>query len=142
MNEFDWDSYTVGFWHPFGPYTGRTEPEILAWKQGETERFGWTFWSFVYSPNTQGWLNALADARGPVFALCSHSTQKRRIDPDPNQGKLLATDYQWPGEDQWNGMPSPDQMNVSNPFKRRGLALAFRVRRVIEITPTVPPPAP
>ena len=133
----EWDRFNVGFWHPFGPYTGLTETEIVKWKHDETERFGGTFWSFVYSPTAHFWLNALSDAKDPVFVLCSHSPSAR--DPDVHRGRLLASHYQWPGEDQWNEMPSPDQMKVTNPFKRRGLALAFRVCRVFEIEPTVPP---
>jgi hypothetical protein len=36
-------------------------------------------------------------------------------------------------------MPDPGLMKVTNPFKRRGLALGFRVRRVQQIEPEVPP---
>jgi len=36
-------------------------------------------------------------------------------------------------------MPDPSLMKVTNPFKRRGLALGFKVSRVIPIEPVVPP---
>jgi hypothetical protein len=36
-------------------------------------------------------------------------------------------------------MPDPAVMKVTNPFKRRGLALAFRVNRVEAISPGVVP---
>jgi hypothetical protein len=133
----EWERFNLGFWHPFGPHTGLTETEIVSWKHGETQQFGWTFWSLVYSPTAHFWLHALSDVKGPVFVLCSRSPSAR--DPDVHRGQLLATHYQWPREGEWNEMPIPDQMKVTNPFKRRGLALAFRVRRVIEIAPTVAP---
>ncbi len=126
----------MGFWHPFGRYTGRNERQILEWKSAEAVRFGWTFWSFLYSSTFHVWLSELANARSPIFVLCSDG---RGVDVDPHRGKLYATCYQWPGEDKWEKMPSRDQMNVTNPFKRQSKALAFRVRRVIEIPSTVPP---
>jgi len=132
-----WDQFELGFWHPFGPYTGLSVPEIVRWKRDETERFGWTLWSFAYSPSAQIWQDALTAFDGAVFAFCSHSPAAR--DPDIHQGQLLATQYRYIGESVWRSMPDPDQMKVTNPFKRRGLALAFKVRRVVEIQPTIPP---
>jgi hypothetical protein len=64
-----WDQFELGFWHPFGPYTGLSTDEVLEWKGGEVERHGWTFWSFVYSSSADLWLDLLAKAQSPVFAL-------------------------------------------------------------------------
>src|SRR5262249_49800870 len=124
-------------WHPFGPYTGLSTDEVLEWKSGEVKRHGWTFWSFAYSPSADTWLNLLAEARGPTFALCSHSVGAR--DPDDNRGTLLATHYRYLAAGPWEPMPDPKIMKVTNPFKRRGLALAFKVQRVIALDPVIPP---
>jgi hypothetical protein len=137
VGEFDWRRFSGGFWHPFGRYTGLSEAQILKWKRDETEGYGWTFWSFVYSPNAHVWLNLLGEVAGPVFVLCSQS-QSRSIDPDPHRGTLRATSFQLPGSAQWEKMPKRDLMKVTNPLKRKGLALAFRVCRVIEVNPVVP----
>jgi hypothetical protein len=131
-----WESLEFGFWHPFGPYTGRTEAEILNWKRSEVERFGWTFWSFAYS-RAADWLDILADRGEPVYVLCSFSVRAR--DPDVHHGTRLATHYRWIPETQWHAMPDPALMNVTNPFSRRGRALAFKVGRVVELPPQVPP---
>lgn len=132
-----WDEFEVGFWHPFGPYTGLTTQQVLEWKHGETERYGWTFWSFAYSPTADVWLRHLAKAAGPVFALCSHSPGAR--DPDSHRGTLQATHHRDLDEKDWHAMPDPNEMKVTNPFKRRGLALAFKVRRVVTLNPEIPP---
>jgi hypothetical protein len=115
-----WDEFKIGFWHPFGPYTNLTTHQVLDWKRGETERFGWTFWSFAYSATASIWLEHLGSASGPVFALCSHSPGAR--DPDSFRGTLLATHYRPLHENEWQVMPDPDLMKVTNPFKRQGLA--------------------
>jgi hypothetical protein len=132
-----WESLEFGFWHPFGPYTGLTVDQILDWKRSEVERFGWTFWSFAYSPSAADWLDILANRRGPVYALCSFSTGAR--DPDVHRGTRLATHYRSIPETEWHPMPDPELMKVTNPFRRRGRALAFKVGRVLELPPQVPP---
>ena len=132
-----WDEFQVGFWHPFGPYTGLTTQQVLDWKQEETVRHGWTFWSFAYSPTADVWLRLLSRETGPVFALCSHSPGAQ--DPDKNRGTLLATHHRELEEKEWHPMPDPDIMKVTNPFKRQGLALAFKVRRVVAFDPEAPP---
>jgi hypothetical protein len=132
-----WDKFQLGFWHPFGPYTGLSTAEVLEWKRDETTRYGWAFWSFAYSPTADIWLERLKDAKGPVYALCSYSPNAR--DPDRHKGALRATYYRWLDETEWQAMPDPDVMKVTNPFKRRGLALGFKVRRVIRLDPVIPP---
>jgi hypothetical protein len=135
-HESVWDAFQIGFWHPCGAYTGRSAKEVIEWKRNETERNGWTFWSFAYSPTANLWLRLLENARGPVFALCSYSPGAR--DPDKHHGKLRATHYRCFDESGWHPMPDPKLMYVTNPFKRRGLALAFKVRRVIALDPATP----
>jgi hypothetical protein len=132
-----WNDFEIGFWHPFGPYTGLSPDQVLAWKSGETERHGWTFWSFAYSASADAWIDALNNATGPVFTLRSHSPNAR--DPDAHRGTLLATHYRYPDDGEWQGMPAPEVTKVTNPFKRRGLALAFKIRRVVALEPVVPP---
>lgn len=104
---------------------------------GEVIRAGWTLWSFAYSPSTGDWLGELSGAHGPVYALCSHSPSAR--DPDQHRGTLLATHYRDIGNREWVAMPDPGLMKVTNPFKRRGLALGFKVRDVHLLTNEVPP---
>jgi len=132
-----WKSFEMGFWHPFGAYTGQSAAQVLEWKGAEVKRHGWTLWSFVHSPSGDAWLEQLASAKGPVFALCSHSPSAR--DPDVDKGTLLASHFRYLNESSWQPMPDPNIMKVTNPFKRKGLALGFKVNRVTEISPTTPP---
>ena len=132
-----WEGFRIGFWHPFGPYTGLSAAEVIEWKRSEAETYGWTLWSFAYAPTAAAWLDQLAGLSSGVFAFCSDSPAAK--DPDPHRGTVLATHYRYLNDDEWHEMPDPRVMKVSNPFKRRGLALAFKVRRVIPIPPAVPP---
>jgi hypothetical protein len=131
-----WERFEIGFWHPFGPYAGLSPTQVLEWKASETARYGWTFWSFAYVP-PQAWIEQLAGASGPVFALCSHSPAAR--DPDQHRGALLASHFRDVGIDDWQAMPEQHIMKVTNPFKRQGLALAFKVAHVFPVSPQVPP---
>lgn len=131
-----WERFEIGFWHPFGPYAGLSPAQILEWKASETVRYGWTFWSFAYAP-PEAWLEQLASASGPVFAFCSHSKAAR--DPDQNRGALLASHFRHVGDGDWQAMPEQHIMNVTNPFKRKDRALAFKVARVLPVFPQVPP---
>jgi hypothetical protein len=132
-----WDKFHIGFWHPFGAYTGQSAVQVLEWKSGEVVRQGWTLWSFVHSPSAAVWLEHLASVEGPVYAFCSHSPNAR--DPDTNKGTLLASHFRYLLDSSWQAMPDPKVMKVTNPFKRQGLALGFKVSRVVEIEPVVPP---
>lgn len=132
-----WDDFQLGFWHPFGPYTGLSVGEILQWKRDEIERHGWTFWSFAHS-NLSDWAGLLQSSTGSIYVLCSDSTRAR--DPDIYKGQRLATAYQYVDCETWEAMPDPTIMKVTNPFKRMGLAVAFKVRRVIAIEPSEVPP--
>lgn len=132
-----WEQFRAGFWHPFGAYTGQSAKGVLDLKGGEVERYGWTFWSFAYSSSAGAWLKHLQGTKRSVWALCSHSPSARG--PDINKGTLLASHFRYLGEDQWLPMPDPGLMKVTNPFKRRGLALGFKVSRVMPIEPVVPP---
>jgi len=127
----------MGFWHPFGAYTGLSGAQVLEWKGGEIVRHGWTLWSFVHSSTAAAWLKHLSGAKGPVYAFCSHSPAAR--DPDINKGTLVARQFRYLPESRWQPMPDPNIMKVTNPFKRNGLALGFKVSRIIPIEPAVPP---
>src|SRR5262245_43024034 len=132
-----WESFQLGFWHPFGPYTGLSTEEVLERKRREVEANGWTFWSFAYTPTAAAWLELLTSFSGRVFAFCSASPGAK--DPDIHRGGLSASHYQYFSDDLWQEMPPPDVMNVTNPFKYSGRALAFKVRRVISLPAVVPP---
>src|SRR5262245_29022138 len=44
----NWEDFELGFWHPFGSH-GRESPEdIINRKRSETDKNGWTLWSFQY----------------------------------------------------------------------------------------------
>ena len=88
-----WEGFEIGFWHPFGPYTGLTPAEVLEWKRSEAETHGWTFWSFAYSSSADRWLAQLTSSKKRVFALCSHSPSA--TDPDAHRGILLGTHYRY-----------------------------------------------
>jgi hypothetical protein len=131
-----WERFDLGFWHPFGPYAGLSPAQILEWKASETARYGWTFWSFAYAP-PEAWLDQLASASGPVFAFCSDSKAAR--DPDQHHGARLASHFRHVDDGDWQAMPEPHIMKVTNPFKRKDRALAFKVARVLPVSPQVPP---
>jgi hypothetical protein len=132
-----WNEFRLGFWHPFGPYVGRSVDSILDWKTAEIERYGWTFWSFVYS-DLNPWIDVLRESSGSLYALCSHSPSA--VDPDKSASERWATEYKFSGEDAWQPMPDQKIMNVTNPFKRRGLAAGFKVKNIILVRPPIVPP--
>ncbi len=82
-------------------------------------------------------MDILADNGEPTYVLCSFSAGAR--DPDVHRGARLATHYRFASETLWHAMPDPALMKVTNPFRRHGRALAFKIGRVVELTPQVPP---
>jgi hypothetical protein len=134
----NWDDLRIAFWHPFGPYCGLTVDEVLRWKGDEARAYGWTFWSFAYSPSATRWGQVLEEHNGSVHVLCSYSP--KATDPEPTTVPRRATHYRFLGASEWQSMPSGDQdMFVTNPFKRGGLASAFKVDSVEPMPATVPP---
>ena len=131
ITTFKWNEFQIGFWHPFGSYAGLSVDSILEWKRRDTERYGWTFWSFA-GCRISAWLEILRDAVTPVYVLCSDSPNAK--DPDTNKDVRFATSYQWEGDETWIPMPDRDLMSVTNPFKNKNMACAFKVRRVIDLT--------
>lgn len=134
-----WNDLHFAFWHPFGPYCGLTEEKVLNWKRSEVERHGWTFWSFAYARTAEKWHQLLLGQDHPVHVLCSFSPTA--TDPFPDTKPPRATHYRFlndpPG---WEPMPTGDRsMFVTNPFKRQGLATAFKVTRVDLVEPPVAP---
>jgi hypothetical protein len=137
----NWDHLDLAFWHPFGPYCGLSEEAILRWKSDEVERHRWTFWSFAYAPTAAKWSSVLREHSGPIHVLCSYSPTAQ--DPFPNAKPRRATHYRFLNESiEWQAMPSGDGvMFVTNPFKRQGLATAFKITRVEVLHPPVTPAA-
>lgn len=135
----NWDHLDLGFWHPFGPYCGLSANEILRWKSDEVERLGWTFWSFAYARTAAKWYSVLREHSGPVHVLCSFSPKAQ--DPFPNEKPRRATHYRFLNESiEWHPMPSGDEdMFVTNPFKRQGLATALKITRVEIVQSPVAP---
>jgi hypothetical protein len=140
VSTVNWDLFDLGFWHPFGPYTGLSVSEILEWKRTEVTKNGWTLWSFAYYPAAaqRMWIRHLGASRHPILALCSASPGAR--DPDAHRGERRPTHYRFLEENSaWSQMPEADQLRVTNPFRRSGKALAFKVIRVVELAPQIPP---
>jgi hypothetical protein len=133
----DWQSFRLGFWHPFGPYCGLTGEQIVEWKRDEAQRHGWTLWSFHYAPSAPIWQQILHADQGPIYVLCALTKTGR--DPNPEGIDSYASHYRALDDTQWTPMPTRDQMYVTNPFKSRGLATAFVVKSVNMVRPTVPP---
>src|SRR4051812_22465485 len=119
----DWDTFALGFWHPFGAYCGQTTQQILDRKRAEAIRNGWTLWSFAYTPSAGDWYSLLEDHTGPVHVLCSSSPTAR--DPRPDEDQYLASHYRGVADADWQPMPDREAMFVRSPFKRGGLSTAF-----------------
>src|SRR5437764_1497322 len=54
-------------------------------------------------------------------------------DPDIYRGQRYAEAYKLVDSGVWQLMPDRAVMNVANPFKRSGMACAFKVTRVISL---------
>ena len=132
--DLNWEDFELGFWHPFGSH-GRESPEdIISRKRSETDKNGWTLWSFQYRrPEAlDAWYRELSFAkpRGPVVVFCSmgHSA----IDPD-RPGTLTRTAncmrYRFIGDGSWRAVPQS-----SSPFR------AGKDRGVRICCATCPPP--
>ena len=133
-SDLGWENFELGFWHPFG-WHGRESPEeIINRKRSETEKNGWTLWSFQYRrPEAlDAWYRELSFAkrRGPVVVFCSmgHSA----IDPD-RPGALSRTAdcirYRFISDESWQAVPP--LIRVPHPFgPGKTVASAFVVRRV------------
>jgi len=132
--DLNWEDFELGFWHPFGSH-GRESPEdIINRKRCETDKNGWTLWSFQYRrPEAlDEWYRELSVAkpRGPVVVFCSmgHSA----TDPD-RPGTLTRTadcmQYRFIGDGNWRAVPRI--IRVPHPFgPGKTVASAFVVRRV------------
>jgi hypothetical protein len=126
--------FNLSFWHPFGRHGRECPKDIIHRKRGETERNGWTLWSFQYRrPQTlDDWYRELssADPTGPVFVFCSRGTSA--VDPDRPGAQVKTSDcrhYRMIGDREFHKVPG--SIRVPHPF---GLdkqeASAFVVRRV------------
>ena len=124
------NDFGFAFWHPFGPYCNLSGKQILDWKTRETIVHSWTFWSFAYMKSLAVWADILAaqSPTKPVYVFCSHSPNSQ--DPASGQTFDTATHYQLVNQHEWLDMPDQSQMFVTNPFKHRGMASAFKVQRV------------
>jgi len=134
----DWDRLNLAFWHPFGPYCGLSEEAILRWKSKEVDTHRWTFWSFAYAPTASKWTSVLREHSAPIHILCSYSPKAK--DPCPNEESRRATHYRFLNEsNDWRPMSSIEgHMFVTNRFKRRGRATAFKITRVELVHPPSP----
>ena len=134
--DLNWQDFELGFWHPFGSH-GRESPEdIINRKRNETEKNGWTLWSFQYRrpESLEEWYGELScgKPRKPVVVFCSMGDSA--VDPD-RPGALTKTvdchEYRFIGHNDENWSTVPPLIRVPHPFgPRKIVASAFVVRRV------------
>jgi hypothetical protein len=81
----NWEDFELGFWHPFGSHGREPPDDIINRKRSETDKNGWTLWSFQYRrPEAlEEWYRELSFAkpRGPVVVFCSMGSFCNRSRP-------------------------------------------------------------
>lgn len=118
---------TLAFWHPFGPHGGETPDEILARKNREVEKNGWTLWSFQHrGPRTHDlWKRELCKARTlRVLVFCSKGRGR-----DPAGDRAQARFYRNSSQDKW--VRIPPAVSIPHPFGKQESASAFWVKRIL-----------
>lgn len=124
----NWEQFTVGFWHPFGPHGGEGTGKILQRKSQEIEATGWTLWSFRHHTKAtlESWLHELDKIKpDPVFVLCSDSPSAK----DPKSEVGNCNTYCPPNSEDWIQIPST--IKIPHPLGARTSASAFKVKRII-----------
>lgn len=98
---------SICFWHPVGPHTGESLDQIVARKQQDIERFGFTLWAF--SParvdRVQAWRRELEQRSiTECDALCCgrNTVDPMRSDAVPIWARQHSTD-----QITWNPVPHP-----------------------------------
>jgi hypothetical protein len=120
-SDLGWENFELGFWHPFGSHGRESPEEIINRKRSETEKNGWTLWSFQYRrpESLNEWYRelSLAKPRGPVVVFCSMGNSA--VDPD-RPGALTTTadcrEYRFVGHDDAYWRPVPPLIRVPHPF--------------------------
>jgi hypothetical protein len=135
-SDLGWENFELGFWHPLGSHGRESPEEIVNRKRSETEKNGWTLWSFQYRrpESLNEWYRelSLAKPRGPVVVFCSMGNSA--VDPD-RPGALTTTadcrEYRFVGHDDAYWRPVPPLIRVPHPFgPKKDVASAFVVRCV------------
>ncbi len=121
----NWNQFTLGFWHPFGPHGGESREEILAREAAEIAKDGWTLWSFQFRRSLGTWYEILRGAQPETaYVLLSDSRSAR----DPSSEVRLRGRYCLVGTDKWQPLPS----HIRIPHPGRGeFASAFMVKGII-----------
>jgi hypothetical protein len=139
-------SFSLAFWHPFGPHGRETPHEIIDRKLSEIRVNGWTLWSFQHRPMLAAWQRQLSTVQGTIPVFCSDSAGA--LDPARDgRGRIpiLCQSYKYVEalqNDQWQ--PMPNAVKIPHPFsaaKGKGLASAFVVANIVspfEIRESVP----
>ena len=132
----DWETFTIGFWHPFGDHgahpDGRIETadEILQRKSLEiASTGGWTLWSFQYRRDLDELVKVLEQVNsGRVYALCSDS----RSTVAPSGEVRRCRQYRPARTNEWQDIPNT--ISIPHPFGKREYACAFKIRQIIELS--------
>lgn len=124
----NWNNFTLGFWHTFGPHGGETTEQILDRKAEEIHKTGYTLWSFQHrTRNTlQEWFRLIEAAKSnSIYVICSDS-------PGAKDGAGIVnycTDYLPPHTNNWEAIPST--IKIPHPFNKTSNATAFVVKQII-----------
>jgi hypothetical protein len=86
--------FELGFWHPFGSHDSGSPEDIINRKRSETEKNGWSLWSFQYRrpESLNEWYRelALAKLRRPVV---KSNIRKARIVLHSALAAIKATEH-------------------------------------------------
>jgi hypothetical protein len=123
---FEYRTFEIGFWHPFGPHAGESAEDIIERKRREIESNGWTLWSFQFR-NTLGLWRQKIEKMNPrnVLVFCSEGKGAR----DPKGDRKCCTYYVPVGEVGPKAIPS--KIKVPHPMGDKTKGSAFIVRNII-----------
>lgn len=130
--DFDWDNFSAGFWHPFGPHGGERPEEILQRKANEIAINGWTLWSFRSrsvdpTADLTRWSRAIqVEGKAKVFALCANS--RTGNSKEPASIAVPAKSFKSLDDKEW--LPISDGIKVPHHFGEKTAACAFKVKAI------------
>ena len=132
-DNFAWNHFSIGFWHPFGPHGDEKPDDILLRKTQETLTNEWTLWSFKFfrKETLHQWTELIAaNSTSPVYALCSDS--KVQHTTLPSNPTAYAKSFRSIHSPEW--WPIPSGVKVTFHPTGDGVATAFVVKRVITLS--------
>lgn len=132
-DNFDWNDFSIGFWHPFGPHGDENPEEILSRKAAEVSDNHSTLWSFKFfrQETLHLWASLIRSAdASAVYVLCSDS--KPQNSTLPSRVMEIAEEYKSIDDAGWK--PIPNGIEVTFHPTGDGVATAFVVKQVIPLS--------